>query len=678
MESTRSVRSRSSQGSLSRKLSLDSIKEEQKQSLSGDEVSYDLSSFPITDDGNAEEETNDDEIEFEDEDETDSASQSSKKELEARPEIASEQTRQIWTLAVGVKVFLVVATLLAAAAIYFNLRWEEMDQFESLVKDHSTKVLDSFRSHLMLSLTQLDNFGVAYTSEVEMSEMEWPFVSLPGFQYRGASAMSAMLLKHLSFSPVVSSSQRPHWETYTIGSTSWIPNDSALQPVENIFEISRIDNGRYRNLQSEKTEFQVDKQLDSENQAAPSAMPQNNPTSPPSGDITFPSQKNGSESIEKPQLPLPSDDFFTLPPSVEEFVYPRPGEPVEYINGVATTIYRQDSEDGPVVESYDGAIFVPYWQTTPTVPQLVKYNLLSHDIFSREVEETIGTAEITVGNVVVFSEALLALFNPSSLRDEPASQLYVPVFSDFSSSRTVMGLITGIIQWSNFLENSLPPTTDEPLVCVLQNPCGSDQTVSYELVGKQATFLGFGDLHNSKFDHLVGTYTDGGLSEYNSDATASQPYRTFSGVGINQDYCPFTLRVYPTKTMEDKYITGKPLYYTIAVFFTFLLTVLMLALLSYLQERRHKLVLETAIQTNAVVSSLFPAVVRDRLLGGKGSHLQAESAKLRLKSYLDKGQKKGKMGSKPIADLFPDTVRTPTLPVGTWATVTHCFSIIPT
>ena len=58
-----------------------------------------------------------------------------------------------------------------------------------------------------------------------------------------------------------------------------------------------------------------------------------------------------------------------------------------------------------------------------------------------------------------------------------------------------------------------------------------------------------------------------------------------------------------------------------------------------------------AVQSTAIVSSMFPEAVRDRLMQDQANfHLQ--SGKKRLKSFLDDGD--DKIDTEPIADLFPN------------------------
>lgn len=107
--------------------------------------------------------------------------------------------------------------------------------------------------------------------------------------------------------------------------------------------------------------------------------------------------------------------------------------------------------------------------------------------------------------------------------------------------------------------------------------------------------------------------------------------------------------------MEDEYVTPLPLYITFAVVFVFLLTVCAFLGFNWVVEHRQALVLRQAVRSTAIVSSLFPDNVRDRLIHGDDEEQATSriSGKYKIRSFLDKGDE-GHSPNKPIADLFTD------------------------
>jgi hypothetical protein len=178
----------------------------------------------------------------------------------------------------------------------------------------------------------------------------------------------------------------------------------------------------------------------------------------------------------------------------------------------------------------------------------------------------------------------------------------------------------------------------------LENKC--DGNFTYLLKGDEAFVVGFGDLHDPAFDkyHHAGTIN----MDVIKDGTAK-------GIPLSQGGCPYTFHVYSTEAEESHYVTNDPIIIALSVASVFLFTLLMFFTYDALVERRQRLVLAKATQSTALVSSLFPRQVRDRLMAmetdkRKGDAMIAPSH--RLKTFVDGlGQDSG---DQPIADFFPN------------------------
>jgi class 3 adenylate cyclase len=226
----------------------------------------------------------------------------------------------------------------------------------------------------------------------------------------------------------------------------------------------------------------------------------------------------------------------------------------------------------------------------------------------------------------------------------PMTNVFLPVFDSFkdgdtSTKRHPVAVMMAVIHWASYFKEILPPNV-RGLVLVLDNGCGG--TFTYRIDGLEVISIGAGDHHRSKFDDMVKSTS---LSEGLQIAAGTR-------LGLRLNYgdsgCQYDLRVYPSQEFYDEYNTDTPIIMTFAVAMVFLFTAAMFLVYDRLVERRQRLVLMKAAQSTAIVSSLFPRNVRDRMMEETGG----DSQNSRLKSF--KGDSKDEdVGSQPIADLFP-------------------------
>lgn len=113
----------------------------------------------------------------------------------------------------------------------------------------------------------------------------------------------------------------------------------------------------------------------------------------------------------------------------------------------------------------------------------------------------------------------------------------------------------------------------------------------------------------------------------------------------------------------------KPAIFTVGVILLFCFTSCVFIVYDFQVQRRQAIVLLSANQNSAIVSSLFPSTVRDRLIAEKSNQTSTPTTtkKQTLKTFLTQGnipfdEKTSEdvdggyaYGSKPIADLFPET-----------------------
>ena len=232
----------------------------------------------------------------------------------------------------------------------------------------------------------------------------------------------------------------------------------------------------------------------------------------------------------------------------------------------------------------------------------------------------------------------------------PMSQVAYPVYEGFGDDRRLTGFLTIYVFWADFIAYNLPSAVKN-VVMVLTNGC--DQVVSYQInSGQYPIYLGEGDHHDTDYSYLEEVMTINAMIRDDTEMGWLQ-----SEIALNQEYCPFEIRVYPSSEMNDSYTSTRPLYYTLLIVGTFAVTCLTIFGYDWLNEKRNKAVLENAKRTNQIVASLFPAVVRDRLFGNDADASKRATQKIRMRKFLEEGEsgKHQNYGSKPIADLFTDT-----------------------
>ena len=316
--------------------------------------------------------------------------------------------------------------------------------------------------------------------------------------------------------------------------------------------------------------------------------------------------------------------------------------------------------------------FVPLWQTSspPLDSGLVNFNLLSNVLFHDTFYLAYDYKEALLSQVV--ESDIQEIFGVAAT-ENPESLLISPIYEESTgNAQVVVGAIVAILPWDSYFSGLLHEGASG-MVCVLLNTCG--QSYTYKLDGPAATYMGSGDLHDSDYDDLVHVVEV-------TPFTSLHPEK-------EDKYCEYTVYIYPTSELEDEFRSAAPGLYMGVVFLIFIVAACLFLTYDSLVQKRQREVVDSAARSNAIVSSLFPAEIRDRLFKGdeeggnksgtdsKGDHKKVGDThvvkalpgdapqKHRLKNYLNEEgtPKEGHSGysdgeileSKPIADLFPNT-----------------------
>ena len=202
------------------------------------------------------------------------------------------------------------------------------------------------------------------------------------------------------------------------------------------------------------------------------------------------------------------------------------------------------------------------------------------------------------------------------------------------------------VYWQSYFTNVLPQGQNG-VVCILENSCG--QSFTYVLHGPQVTYVGQGDLHETKYNDLV---VETGYGAFWGTEQAKQ---TSEQEGAQ---CFYNVRVYPSSEMEEDHITSAPLFFALGLMGVFLFTSMVFLTYDRLVSRRHHNVETKAIQSAAVVESLFPEKVRERLYDNGPSMTEKKRQGFLNNSNsgvtdLVDGPQNLVDDSMPLADLYP-------------------------
>ena len=338
---------------------------------------------------------------------------------------------------------------------------------------------------------------------------------------------------------------------------------------------------------------------------------------------------------------------------------------IEHPGNITRNVYPFTNEMGEAEDKldryltkYDEPFHVPVWQLGP-IPanaSIINLDLYTEPHFNRLINDVLEIEHKLLSEVFNL-DFLMKFADVNHTSDgQPRSVVLEPVFDTFMKSKQkVVGFLVGEMPWKAFFMDVLPHGTKDIVVDV-KSSCGNDFT--YLIRGHAAIFLGYGDLHDKKYDSLIHTYEFAEFARY--DGVADDD--------LNGVHCEFTMDIYPTNELETSYHTNRPALYTTVVVLVFFFTAMVFALYDYMVYRRQTRLLATAKRTNAIVSSLFPKDVQKRIMAEAEEQAAREmagkkgvgfGAKSQLKDFLGENEQAARddesgFKTKPIADLFTE------------------------
>lgn len=217
------------------------------------------------------------------------------------------------------------------------------------------------------------------------------------------------------------------------------------------------------------------------------------------------------------------------------------------------------------------------------------------------------------------------------------------------ANHTAVGIIVATMYWRSLIHNILPQGSNG--IQVVFKMC-SDDFFTYQIQGPAVVYDGVGDFHNKKYDSLALNVTLNDLGNFSTMRNAG-----YSGAPLISDFCNFTIQLYPSDVMKAAYTTNNPIIFTIVAIVIFAFTSLVFFLYDIMVERRQDTVMKTAVRSTAIVSSLFPSDVRDRIYPSPADKQPSGNTpqKFTLPENAAFGEGDKSVQPSPIAEMYPDT-----------------------
>ena len=448
-------------------------------------------------------------------------------------------------------------------------------------------LLATFQQIAQQRLGAISSLTVATTAHSLDHTEPWPFMTLSWFQHRTLTTRSLSGALLITLNPLVTEDDRAEWEDYSFNSAD------AHWHTEGIDYQKQLDYGEYG--------------------------------------VSFDLNHVAQRETNDPTLNIST--------------------------GIANYIFTLDEHGDAMIDRSKGP-FLPTWETSPVfLRTLVNRNLLTDPEAMKPSNASIATSTVVFGGFEFAQDDLgkgdeppetklyttllsISKKRPFPYVTSPLTRVYIPVFDSFDEhTRKAAALMTALIRWESYFVNVLPEQI-RGIHMLLENTCGEQYT--FKITGHEPDPVGLGDQHETKFDHFARMATFADVETVDDGSP--------NGIELNQDQCTYTMTAYPNEVMEADYRTNMPLIITFAVAMVFIFTFVMFILYDKLVERRQNLVLQRAEQTTAIVQSLFPKGVADKLIQDSRDNDPLASKNQRLNKFLNGDEQ----GSRTIADLFPE------------------------
>jgi len=526
------------------------------------------------------------------------------KELQTQAE-----TRAIFRLKLIMMIVLVGVAIGVGLYAYHYAKDVEHEEFKSTFMSQGTKLVSGFYQDSFQKLQAMESLSSSVT--YLFRDETWPFVTIPDSTNFFKPFLTMAGAASIKFIPIVGNRQRLEWEQHVLDEQNWIQE-----------AIAQLD--------SDELPWAIHEQ-DSQTSAAPS----DTPSSPPSMRAT--SQPTATSPTSSPSM---MTDIFNSTLDSSPRATPVMEEAVPGNTRRRRTQYFEIDETirvSPYIKSHVGVdtspgVWTPVWQYSPVVPNnnyFINFNQLVDDDFQEDfpiltekknavlarTESYQAGLDFQSTRDLEFTQEVLQISGYGTYQQgEPIGFLHYPVFESSQERDKVVAVLTATVYWKSYFQNILPDSAIG-IICVVEN---EEQQFTYRIDGSDAIFLGNEDLHDPKYNdfEIAGEYKalDSSNGDDGSDEGETNSFnRIYTGVPVDESRLNYKIRIYPSQEMADIYLTNEPVYYACVVAGVMLIAVFVFVAYDKYVEIRQKKISALALRSNAIVSSLFPKQIKDKL-----------------------------------------------------------------
>ena len=437
-----------------------------------------------------------------------------------------KETRMVFWFKVALLVILCTCTVCVALGVFYYTSDEEEEEFEDRFHDSAVKVLEAIGSSLFLSLGALDSFAVGTTAfastltedgssfNVTLDNAPWPFVTTPSFAVRAAKLKSiakAFVIIQYNF---VETELKSAWEEYSLQNDGWVPEAMQVQERDPTFDGLQLPTWEpqpkiYNNWEGLSTSegpymaswqaYPVVPIYPAYNWELLSFLPFQK---------SWPEVQTGHVALRCSNIPDPVDVDAVIEAG--------------YTNDWAKSYLPDDAH--------------------PAEPQIeVSTDETTRGMFEESNSYTMLT--------YLFTRFLAQVYYP--MTTQARKQVLQQPDGEESSPLKVVGVLAPSIYWRNLIVDLLPAGSGG-VDAVFRF---GTSVFTYSVDGPTVTYLGQGDRHDGRFDHLE-------VSGRLLDLTTASMSASYTGLPLSQDMRDYTVHIYPAASMEDHFTTQSPGYIT--------------------------------------------------------------------------------------------------------------------